>query len=101
MINALTDKEIYEPLKRHKFIRSAAEKLTSRGEKNKFPEEVEGYVSITDYGRAFCDVCIGGISPHEHSSTIDRANYLSASDVATDDETTEMLNEVFDKNSGR
>ena len=97
MINSLTDKELYEPLNSHTYIQSTAKKLNTRGAKDKFTENVEGYVSITDYGREFCSLCIGDLScqEKEDSTLIERPSYVTASDVANDTEVKEMLDEVF------
>jgi len=61
-ISYLTNKALYEPLKKHEMIVPYAsnEKANSKGfEEYKF---AESYVELTAYGSSFCDICL---SNHE------------------------------------
>lgn len=58
VIGSLVNKKLYEPLKKHTFIQqliSAASKQKSEYNKVNIKE---GYIFLTDYGKAFCEVCI-------------------------------------------
>lgn len=55
---SLADKTQYEPLKRHKLIISAENDLDHYRPHFNKTRFVEGYVRISDYGKAFCSICL-------------------------------------------
>ena len=58
VMSALTDKTLYEPLKKHSYIKTRiADSVVKKAGFEKYEIE-EGYMSITDYGREFCNICI-------------------------------------------
>lgn len=58
VMSALTDKTLYEPLKKHSYIKTRiADSVVKKAGFEKY-EIKEGYMSITDYGREFCNICI-------------------------------------------
>ena len=58
VMSALTDKTLYEPLKKQSYIKTRiADSAVKKAGFEKY-EIVEGYMSITDYGREFCNICI-------------------------------------------
>lgn len=54
---SLTDKKRYEPLKTHPFIVSKVKAVSPQSPFNK-AEIDESYVTISDYGKAFCSICL-------------------------------------------
>lgn len=57
-LSSLTHKELYEPLKTHKYIQpyvTQADKQTNGYNKLKFNES---YISLTDFGKSFCMACL-------------------------------------------
>ena len=58
VMSSLTDKTLYEPLKKHSYIKTGiADSVVKKAGFEKY-EIKEGYMSITDYGREFCNICI-------------------------------------------
>lgn len=60
-LSSLTDKSLYEPLKKHSFFlpyMNPGEIQRNGFSKTNF---IESFVSITDYGRSFCAICLGTI----------------------------------------
>ena len=58
VMSSLTDKTLYEPLKKHSYIKTRiADSVVKKAGFEKYEIE-EGYMSITDYGREFCNICI-------------------------------------------
>ena len=58
---SLTNKDLYKPLKEHPYI--AIKNKDSMAEPFGFKKAKieEGYVALTDYGKAFGNVCLGDI----------------------------------------
>lgn len=70
--SSLTNKELYEPLKNHPYIKDNMLTIeTMKDEYNKVNFK-EGYVTLTDYGKSFCKISISEpmvvltISPPKH-----------------------------------
>lgn len=64
VMSSLTNKELYEPLKNHPFILANIERIKDEDVHSKGyvkADIIEGYLSLTDYGVAFCNICIAGI----------------------------------------
>lgn len=59
ILTSLTDKKLYESLKEDPYLIEQANTAASRPDDKKNVEYVEGYVSISDYGIAFCRICLG------------------------------------------
>lgn len=58
VMSSLTDKTLYEPLKKHSYIKTRiADSVVKKAGFEKY-EIKEEYMSITDYGREFCNICI-------------------------------------------
>lgn len=57
----LTDKELYEPLKIHKYISSYTNTAKVQEQGYFKAEFEESYMQITDYGKAFCGICLGTV----------------------------------------
>lgn len=55
----LTDKELYESLKKEPYLIDHANTAAGRTDDINIVDYVEGYVSISDYGKAFCKICLG------------------------------------------
>lgn len=57
MSSSIVDKSHYEPLKNHQYIKHIVSSTKSNEKYNRTVYK-EGYLSVTDLGRAFCDVCL-------------------------------------------
>ena len=57
-LSSLSDKSLYNPLKNHPYIQNFA--TDSMAESSGYKKHVfkEGYMRLTDYGKAFCGICI-------------------------------------------
>ena len=58
--SSLSDKSLYEPLKSHPHVASQANQAQLQKEYNRVKFK-ESYIFITDYGKAFCEICIANI----------------------------------------
>lgn len=59
ILTSLTDKALYEPLKTDPYLVSYANSAADRQDDHKIVEYVEQYISISDFGIAFCKICLG------------------------------------------
>ena len=57
-LSSLTNKELYTPLKKHPFIITYYDDAAKRKDEYNKAKFKEGYLSITDYGKAFCGICL-------------------------------------------
>lgn len=58
--SSLRNKELYKPIKEHEYLthyKKPIEKIANEGYKNL--KMVEGYMSLSDFGKSFCNVCLG------------------------------------------
>ena len=55
---SLTNKTLYEPLKTHTYIKPYLEESYLNQTKYNLPRFTEGYISLTDFGEAFCKICL-------------------------------------------
>lgn len=55
--SSLVDKDVYEPLKAHRYLSPYIESAKSLEPEKKITFR-ESYISITDFGKAFCEICI-------------------------------------------
>lgn len=58
---SLTNKVLYEPLKRHRFLVSKANELDQYRPRFTKTEMQESYVCLSDYGKAFCSICLNRV----------------------------------------
>lgn len=60
---ALTNKTLYEPLKKHPFIQSEKEKAIKSGQyseqKYTIPHFSEHHIYLSNFGKMFCKICMG------------------------------------------
>lgn len=60
-LSSLTDKKLYEPLKNHKYVEPyLREEYLQQTQYNKAKFN-EGYMMLTDFGKAFCEICLNPI----------------------------------------
>ncbi len=65
MSSSLTDKQLYEELRKNSCLQSLLDNANiPKAEKDKI-KFIEGYASITDYGRGFCSICLNTTSSPE------------------------------------
>lgn len=57
-LSHLTDKNLYEPIKNHQFIQSRMINTRIHATQYDKPKLKEGYMQITDFGEAFCALCV-------------------------------------------
>ena len=57
-LSSLTNKELYIPLKEHPYITDCIEEVSEGNYALKNPRFVESYIKLTDFGRAFCSICL-------------------------------------------
>ena len=57
-LSVLTDKTLYESLKKHEFINSGEEYVKGLDTNHNVPNYEEGYISVTDFGKMFCSICL-------------------------------------------
>lgn len=57
-LSSLTDKTLYEPLKNHRYIRPRANEAILQKSRFKKVRFAEGFMTLTDYGKAFCAICL-------------------------------------------
>ena len=88
--SALSDKELYEPLREHDYIKTLMREHNILENDSKL-ESIEGYIEITDYGRGFCNICLD-----HHSSFAEKPQYRRHTDTATNEEIDEMIKNIFD-----
>lgn len=58
MLASLTNKALYEPLKKHQYLESQINTITHQVHPFNKPKFKEGYISITDFGKSFCEICL-------------------------------------------
>lgn len=58
MLASLTNKALYEPLKKHQYLESQINTITHQVHPFNKPEFEESYISITDFGKSFCEICL-------------------------------------------
>ena len=58
MLASLTNKALYEPLKEHQYLESQINTITHQVHPFNKPKFEEGYISITDFGKSFCKICL-------------------------------------------
>lgn len=56
--SALTEKKLYEPLKSHEYFKTLTDESVIAANKCKKAIFMEGYMSLTDYGESFCNICL-------------------------------------------
>ena len=59
--SSLVDKKLYEPLKNHQYIQSKMDESILSKNAYKRVNLKEGYISLTDYGKSFCIICLDNI----------------------------------------
>lgn len=57
-LSSLVDKNLYEPLKNHWYIKNRANESVLQKSKYKKVNLKEGYMSLTEYGKSFCSICL-------------------------------------------
>ena len=57
-LSFLTDKTLYEPLKKHILVSNKATNDKAKALGFDKYEFVESYIKLTSYGRSFCDICL-------------------------------------------
>lgn len=57
-LSSLVDKSLYEPLKGHPYLKKYATDSMAESAGYKKHKFEEGYMRLTDYGNAFCGICI-------------------------------------------
>lgn len=57
-LSSLTEKSLYEPLKNHPHIKAGMEAISVQSNMGNKADIQEGYMRLTDYGKAFCKICI-------------------------------------------
>lgn len=55
---SLTNKALYEPLKNHQYIESQIKTIEHQTPPFNKPKFEESYISITDFGKSFCEICL-------------------------------------------
>ena len=58
MLASLINKALYEPLKEHQYLESQINTITHQVHPFNKPKFEEGYISITDFGKSFCEICL-------------------------------------------
>lgn len=58
MLASLTNKALYEPLKKHQYLESQINTITHQVHPFNKPKFEESYISITDFGKSFCEICL-------------------------------------------
>ena len=58
VLSSLTDKNLYEPLKNHRYIQVRTDESVLQKSRFKKANFNEGYISLTDYGKSFCNICL-------------------------------------------
>ena len=58
MLASLTNKALYEPLKKHQYLESQINTITHQVHLFNKPKFEESYISITDFGKSFCEICL-------------------------------------------
>lgn len=57
-LSSLNGKDLYIPLKEHQFIVSLMGTITRQAPPFNKPRLEESYMSITDFGKSFCEICL-------------------------------------------
>lgn len=57
-LSSLTDKTLYEPLKKHPYIQANTNPEYVQATGNTSTSINEGFMRLTDYGKAFCKICL-------------------------------------------
>lgn len=57
-LSSLTDKKLYEPLKNHRYIQAKTDESVMQKSTFKIVKFNEGNISLTDYGKSFCGICL-------------------------------------------
>ena len=60
-LSSLTNKQLYEPLKTHTYLKPYLEEKYLQKTEYNIPKFNEGYMSLTDFGKYFCEVCLNPI----------------------------------------
>lgn len=55
---SLTNKTLYEPLKKHQYIESQIKTIEHQAPPYNKTKFAESYISITDFGNSFCEICL-------------------------------------------
>lgn len=55
---SLTNKTLYEPLKKHQYIESQIKTIEHQAPPYNKTKFEESYISITDFGNSFCEICL-------------------------------------------
>ena len=55
---SLTNKTLYEPLKKHQHLESQIKTIEHQAPPFNKPEFKESYISMTDFGTSFCEICL-------------------------------------------
>jgi len=58
MFASLTNKALYELLKKHQYLESQVNTITHQVPPFNKPKFEESYISITDFGKSFCEICL-------------------------------------------
>lgn len=62
IFTSLVNKDVYKPLKEHPYIVSIAEEIQKQPEPYNVANFTESYLYITDFGKAFCNVCLNTVN---------------------------------------
>lgn len=57
-LSSLVDKKLYEPLKNHRYIQAWTDESVLQKSAYKKVSFKESYMSLTDYGKSFCSICL-------------------------------------------
>lgn len=57
-LSSLTQKELYEPLKKHPYILSVSQDIERRKGEHSKPRFKEGFLSLSAFGQEFCEKCV-------------------------------------------
>ena len=63
-LSTLTNKELYDPLKSHPVIEKYSNQKIFENSEFEKSAIVEGYMSLTDFGEAFCNICLTTDKPN-------------------------------------
>ena len=58
MLASLINKALYEPLKKHQHLESQIKTIEHQAPPLNKPEFKESYISMTDFGTSFCEICL-------------------------------------------
>lgn len=70
LISSLTNKELYEPIKKHPVVTLFLHEGTIKKTPFKKSSIKEGFMRMTNFGRKFCDICLSTPDNHLEKQTI-------------------------------